>query len=62
MIKLDNNKRYLQIAFNHDMKAMRTILPLIPKTRASSSKPALPSSKTMAWMAFVPCVAIGTGP
>ncbi len=30
MIKLDNNKRYLQIAFNHDMKTMRTILPLIP--------------------------------
>lgn len=30
MITLDNNKRYLQIAFNHDMRAMRTILPLIP--------------------------------
>ena len=31
MISLDNNKRMLQIAFNHDMKAMRAILPLIPK-------------------------------
>lgn len=30
MISLDNNKRFLQIAFNHDMRAMQTILPLIP--------------------------------